>query len=321
MGFLTARKFIGAKVESTRYAAETLAETDYDIPGYNVAYAATIDRYERPVNLSNFSKLTDVPGKQMATCSFSVDVAPGSTTDLSVVPSYGKLLRACGMRQDAMAGGVAWVTDSTECTTVTMEIADTAECDAPGQRVVKLSGCTGTVAFMLDQIGNPVRMDYSFMGQIASITDREVAFTSANVLATTPDSVLSASVEAGGYTDIDCNAISMNLGIETQMEVDPTDASGYKGAHIVNRKPEVTIDPYLHTYAEREWYAQNLSPDSNLNDMTFATTNFVYYFKQLQVVNSLQDGDRGGLVTEAITFKSVAAPDDNEFYLLVGISG
>jgi len=321
MSFLTARKFVGAKIESVRYTAETLAESDYDIPAYNVAYTATIDRYNRPVNLSNFSKLTDVPGKQMATASMSVDISVGDISDASVVPSWGKLMRACGMRQDEMVAGVAWVTDSTVCTTVTIEMADTEECSSPGQRVVKLSGCTGTVAFVVDQVGNPVRADFSFMGQIDSVSDRASAFTSANVLTTTPDSVLSASIEAGGFTDIDCNTINMNLNLETQMEIDPSDDSGYKGAHIVNRAPEVSIDPYTHTYAERNWYAQNLAPDTNLNDFSLATSNFVYYFKQLQVVNSLQDGDRSGLVTESITFKSVSGPDDDEFYLLQGVSG
>jgi hypothetical protein len=321
MSFLTARKFLGAKVESVRYTAETLAETDYDLPAYNIAYTSTIDQYERAVNLSNFSKLTNVPGKSMATCSFSVDVAIGEVGDLSTVPSWGKLLKACGMRQDEMAGGVGWVTDSTECTTLTMEIADTEECSSPSQRVVQLSGCVGTVAFVVDQVGNPVRMDFTFTGQINSVFDRASAFSSTNVLTTTPDSVLSATVEAGGYTDIDLNSLNMNINLDVQMEVDPSDSSGYKGAHIVNRTPEVSIDPYLHTYAERDWYAQNLNPDANLNDFTFATSNFVYYFKQLQVVNSLQDGDRNGLVTESITFKSVAAPADDEFYLLQGISG
>jgi len=321
MSFLTSRKFVGAKAESIKYTAETLTETDYNIPAYNVAYTATIDRYERPVNLFNFSKLTDVPGKQMATCSMSVDIAVGDTADLSVVPSYGKLLKACGMRQDEMVAGVAWVTDSTVCNTLTIEIADTGDCSSPGQRVVKLSGCTGTVSFVLDQVGNPERADFTFTGQIADVYDRAVAFRSDNILTTTPDTVLNATVEGGGYTDLDINSITMNLNLDVQMEIDPSGESGYKGAHIVNRNPEVTIDPYLATYADRNWYAQNLAPDSNLNDFTLATSNFVYYFKKLQVVNSLQDGDRNGLVTESITFKSVNAPDDDDFYLLQGVSG
>ena len=96
MSFLSARKFIGAKVEAVRYTAETLTATDYDIPAVDVSYSSTIDRFQRNINLSNFSKLTDVPGKQMATVSFSVYVSPGNASDLSVSPSWGKLLRACG---------------------------------------------------------------------------------------------------------------------------------------------------------------------------------------------------------------------------------
>ena len=253
--------------------------------------------------------------------SFSIDVAIGEVGDLSVVPSYGKLLVASGFRQDEMAGGVSWVTDSTVCNTITVDIADTEECSDPGQRVVRLTGCRGSVLVTMDQVGNPVRLDFTFMGKIGSVFDRAAAFTSTNVLTTTPDTALSATVEAGGYTDIDCNSINMALNIETQMEIDPTDGSGYRGAHTTSRSPEVTIDPYLHTYAERDWYAQNLAPSTNLNDFTFATSNFVYYFRSLQVVNSLEDGDRNGLTTESITFKSVAAPFDDEFYMLQGISG
>jgi len=319
MAFLTQRKFIGAAEESVRYTAE--ASVDYDIPAYNITYTSNIERYERPTNLSNFGKLTDVPGKQSATLSFSVDVAPGSATDLSVVPSYGKLLKACGMRQDEMAAGVSWVTDSTACTTLTVEIADTEECADAGQRVVKMSGVTGNVTWALDQVGNPNRMDFEFQGQIVSVFDRATAIDSSDVLVTTPDPVLSATIEAGGFTDIDCNSITMTLGLDVQMEIDPSDSSGFKGAHIVNRMPEVTIDPYMHTVAERNWYEQNLNSDENINDFTLATANFVYYFKRLQIVNSLQDGDRNGLVTESITFKSVNAPDDDDFYMLQGVSG
>lgn len=321
MAFLTARKFIGAKIEDTRYTAETLAETDYDVPAYNISYSSTIDQYERAVNLDNFSKLTNIPGKQMAEVSFSVDVAPGNATDMSVVPSWGKCLRACGFKQNSMAAGVSWVSDSTVCDTLTIDIADTEECSSPSQRVIRLSGCHGTVVTAVDQVGNPTRYDFTFTGQINSVFDRASAFTSINVLATTPDSVLSATVEAGGYTDIDCNTINIDIGNDIQMEIDPSDATGYKGAHIVNRNITAQIDPYMHTVAERDWYTQNLNVDSNLNSFTFATENFVYYLKQLQVVNSLQDGDRNGLVTETVNFKSVAAPDDDEFYILQGISG
>lgn len=321
MSFLTSRKFVGAKIESVRYTAETLAETDYDLPAYNVSYSSTIDQYDRPVALSNFSKLTSVPGKSMATCSFTIDVSPGDSADMSVVPAWGKLLEGCGFRKYEMAGGISWVTDSTQCTTLTIEITDTEECTTPGQRVVQLSGCMGSVTFSSPNVGEPVHMNFTFTGQINSVTDRVSAFNSTNVLTTTPDSVLGATVAAGGYTDIDSNAIEMAMNIEVQMEVDPSDSSGYRGAHITNRAPTVTIDPYMADYATRDWYAQNLLPDGNLNPMYLVTSNFTYYFRNMQVVNSLQDGDRNGLVTEGITLKSVSAPYDDSFYLLQGVSG
>lgn len=321
MAFLTQRRFLGFKKESVRYVPETLLATDYTIPAYNIATSIDQQMYDRPVTLNTFSKITQVPGKRMATVNFSFDFAVSDPTDLSVVPAWSQVLESCGFVKYEMEAGVSWITSSENCTTATVEIADTEECANPKQRVIKLSGCTGTATVVVDQVGNPVRADIVMQGQIESVIDRNPAFSSDNIETTTPDSVLGAIVAAGGYSDIDCNTINIALNNDVQMEVSPQSASGYKGAHIVNRSISAQIDPLVTPVATRNWYGQHINPESNLNPVYFQTEHFTFYCKQMQVIASLNTADRNGLLSETIQLRDASAPDDDGFYILMGISG
>lgn len=319
MGFMTSRKMLGFAIESARYTAETLDATDYDIPAYNIQASPEIEEYERQIASGTFSSFAPVVGKTKGKVSFSVDLYK-SASGAGVAPAYAKALKCVGFKEDVYTGtGVKWTTDSTVCSSATIEIATTAECKEPGQHVIKLKGCTGSWKLGFDNVGNPIRIDFEFEGSFVGVSDRAEAFASTNIETAIPDSTLGMTIVAGGYTGIDCNSLQVEGGVTVNMEIDPADASGYKGSHITGRKLTVSIDPYLSTVAARNWYAQHLAPNTNKKPIYFKTANFLVYMPSAIVTNSLQIGDRDGLVTESITFASAHAPLDDELYILQGV--
>lgn len=318
MGFMTSRKMLGFAVESVRYTAETLTAADYDIPAYNIQASPEIEEYERQIASGNFSSFAPVVGKTKGKVSFSVDLYK-SASGAGVAPAFAKALKCVGFAEQVYAGvGVKWTTDSSVCYSATVEIAITAECSNPGQHVIKLKGCTGSWKLGFDNVGNPVRIDFEFEGSFVGVSDRAEAFDSTNIETAVPDSTLGMTIVAGGYSGIDCNSVQIDGGVAVNMEVDPSDASGYRGSHITGRKLGITIDPYLSTVAARNWYAQHLAPNTNKKPIYFKTANYLVYLPSAIVTNSLQIGDRDGLTTETITFASAHAPLDDEMYILQG---
>jgi len=316
---MNSKKPVGAKIESERYTAETLKAADYDIAVFEATYSIDTESTERNISLGNFSKVTDIVGKEDSTITMKVAIAP-SATNLGTAPTWAKLLKACQFKDTVYTGtGYKLETDSTVCDTLTIGMAVTEECADPGEEFVTFKGCHGKVKFT-GVVGNAVIAEFEFKGSFVGQDYREEAISMANIEVVSPDIIKGSgsSLTAGGYTLNDANSIEINIENTIGMEIDMSEDSGYVGSHIIDRNVSVVIDPYFKSNSERDWYTKKITPNGNLYPMIFRTSNFLYYLPSLQTKNCLQLGERDGMVTDTITFKSVRAPYDDDFYILQG---
>lgn len=99
-GLLRRKRQIAAKVESVEGTAETLAAADANLLVYEPSVTDDIPLFERNPARASLSPLVDIPGVKMRKFSFAVDLKGSSA--IGTAPSYGKLLRACGMKETAV---------------------------------------------------------------------------------------------------------------------------------------------------------------------------------------------------------------------------
>lgn len=319
MPFITQKRTIGGRIEATPYVRETLTSADYNFRAFNISYTPEIENVARKYASGDYSAFSSVIGKRSMTVSFSVHLAPGSYSDLTTVPEFGKFLRGCAFRQEILAGGVRYVTHSDECgVPLTIEVAE-EQCGATNNDlVIAVRGAMGNVNVVLDGVGQPVRLDFEFTGVLDGITDRLAASRIAptGFPLTEPDAVLASSITAFSENQT-IDTMSINVGNQVELYIDPTSPQGYRGAHVVNRDPTVSLDPYLELVASR----------GNFGRWTAGTTGsfqasigsyFTLSAPAFQIVNGYAAGDRQGMSINSIEGILTRFAGDDEFRIVQG---
>ena len=292
MGFIISKRTLGFKLESTPYTAETLTSADYDVAAYNINYDPDIAMKARKLARGDYSRDVSIAGKRQITISFSVDIhkGPAATT----APNYFKCLRACGMYQDTGADGINLITHADyNNVPATIEVVEMDEGNSPSMLVVKAHGCMGNAKLAVDNVGEPMRVDFEFKGVLNGITDRAWA---SRMVPTTFDTDLPEAVQGIGVTLFSepqkCNTVTIDLGNDVQVYTDPSKAQGFEGARIVDRNPTLELDPDMELIAGQSDFAR----------WTGNTTGAF----------SMQVGDRMYITAPAVQYTKTYAPGDRE---------
>lgn len=319
--FLLSTRTIGFKLESTPGTDETLASSDFDFKAFNISYSPEVEEYKRVYATGNFSKFASVMGKRMASVSFTVDLS--MPTDTSSEPTYGKCLKACGLNQSfGSISGVFYMTSALYSnTSATIEIVEKLEGTSASQVVVKLKGCVGNVKIVFDSIGKPAKLEFEFKGAISSITDRSFSsiLTPGSFDTTVPPVLMSATITAFSEL-LKLDKFSMDLGNQIEMEMDASEETGYKQAHVVNRNPVWSADPYLALIATNSHYARWTGGTLGSLSLTLGST-ITLAAPAIQIVKAFNPGERSGAVVnnlEGIFTRGVAedtAGGNDEFVL------
>jgi hypothetical protein len=317
MGFVMTKRTMGFKIESTPYTAETLTANEYNIAAYNVSYAGDIPMKARKLVRGDFSNDPSVAGKRMLTVNFSVDVYYSGTP--ATAPNYFACLRACGMKQTTHGStGVSLVTDSGYSNVpATIEVVEKDEGTTPVQVVIKGRGMMGNPKIVLDNIGEPRRIDYEFKGVLVSITDRAYAsiLAPSGISTVVPNAVLGASITLFDAT-VKFNTYTIDLGNDVQVYTDPSKAEGYEGARIVSRNPTLELDPDLELIATRGDYARWTGNTTG----TFSeySENITISAPAVQIVKAYTPGEREGHVTNALSMELKRSAGNDELEILHG---
>jgi hypothetical protein len=300
-GFLSAKRTIGFATESPAYTASTLAVTDYNLSAYNINYDPDIAMKARDLARGNFSRDPSISGKRQISISFSVDLCYSGT--VGTAPSYYKCLQSCGLKQISYGTGVELVTDAAYSNVPsTIEVVEKDEGVSPVQVVVKAHGCMGNAKIILDNIGEPVRIDFDFKGVLNGITDRAFAtiLTPTGFDTPNPDAMLGITTTI--YSEaFKFNKITIDLGNDVQVWTDPSKAQGLEGARIVDRNPSLDIDPDMSLIATNAHYTRHIN--NTTGALALTTNRFVISAPAAQIIQSYKPGDREGHVVNQMRFE------------------
>ena len=317
MPFIMSKRTGGFALETTPYTKETLDATDYDFRAKNVTYSPEIETFVRKYATGDWSSFSSIMGKKKITISFSIDVAWSGTADTP--PEWGKLLKACAFDENIFAGtGVNYVTDSSQCSNpATIEIQE-EQCGTSNGVVITARGCMGNASLILDEIGQPMHIDFEFTGVFEGIADR----TNASIInptgfdAVDPDAVLSSTITAFSVAQ-PINTININLGNQVELYVDPSKVDGYRGAYVVNREPTIEMDPYLDLLATNDWFSRWSGGTTGALSMTVGD-NITISAPAIQAISAYSAGDRNGFSSNSISGILTRNAGDDELKILQG---
>lgn len=100
-GLLRRQRQIAAKVETTEGTAITLAAADANCLVYDPTITDDVPMFDRNPARSSLSPLIEIPGLRTRKVSFKVEIKGSGA--IATAPSYGKLLRACGLAEFAVS--------------------------------------------------------------------------------------------------------------------------------------------------------------------------------------------------------------------------
>lgn len=297
-------RVLGGKEESTRGTAIVLGSLEFDVNAKDVQIAYEVDEYARKYQTGRHGHSASVMGKQAATITFSVDMNGSGTA--GTAPTWGKYLIACGYTEVVSAStSVTYQPNVTEdCNTMTIAVAEYF-CEAtPKQHTTLVSGCTGKVQFVNDNTGAPIRMEFEFKGKVEDETDETSLNTVSGADTTIPPAVLNSTVTAGGVAQ-KTDGFTIDSGEDVQMQIDPSESTGYLGSFVAARNPTATMSPELALVATEDNWAELIAGTEVAIsiDAGASAGNIIFFTIGKAQLITLARGDRNGVVTRDKTFK------------------
>lgn len=318
MSFLMTKRTLGLKKESTPYTAETLTSDDYNIPAREISYDPEIANYARKLARNEFSRDESIMGKRSITINFSVDIAWSGTADTP--PTYFEALECCGLGQTVHSGtGVSLVSDSEHSNVpATIEVVEIGEGASPTQVVIKARGCMGNPEFVLDEVGQPVKVNFEFTGVLDDISDRAGGslITPTGFDSPLPEAVLCGTIEYFSETQ-KLNTMTLNLNNTIELFTDPAKCEGWEGAHVTDRNPSLEIDPDLDTIANRGHFSRWTGESTGSFSLQIGD-HMTLSAPAGQIVKAYSPGDREGHVVNQLSIELKRSSGDDEFKLLQG---
>lgn len=292
MAFLTKKTTMLFKIESSPYTFEQPAATDA-LPCENIEFKPEVPVKEQKLARGDFSRDKSVSGTRSATLSFDVPIYYSGIA--STVPKYFDLLRGCGLKQVAhTTTGVSLITDAAyTAVPISFQIQMMDEGGSPTIYTAKLSGCMGNAKFVSGKVGEYAKVSFEFKGVIYSFSD--VAFASyiaPSFSAYAPDVMLGVGVTLNSVGQCVSN-FTIDLGNTVELFSCATFASGFQGAHVVDRNPTIEMDADLKSLATENDY-NNVINNTTMAFLAQMTGPVVFSAPAAQLVQAPQFAEREG---------------------------
>jgi hypothetical protein len=317
MTYISRKRAIGIKIESTPYTAESLTAGQYNFPAFDIGYTPEIESLVRNYSTADFSKFSSIMGKRKLEVQFSVHLAASNTAN--VAPAYAPALKACALLETVHTSGVEYVTDADESSTpITIQIQEVADDTSAESLFITGKGMMGNPQFILDDVGQPFKAVFNMTGALQSIATG--AFLDPSFTDTTdPDAVLSATLSIFSENE-DPDNITIDLANQVELYKDLAQGSGYRGAYVVDRSPSININPYLKHLATSghfgRWTAGTEGAFTAIAGSGDSQVSLL--MPKYQIVKAYDGGDREGFSSHSIEAIANRSSGDDEFKLLFG---
>jgi len=289
-----------------------LVAADSKILPFDVKVAPNIKMNKRNPAMATLSKLASVPGSQLATITFRVEVkGVGSAYSSTVFPALAPYLRACGFAEtiDATPGSEK----ATYKPTSAKSSMPALMIDVFEDGVIKrMYGARGNVRFM-GKAGEPIYADFEFTGVWNGMVDGAMLTTTPET--TVPPVFLSGNFSVASFAAV-IQGFDINIGNSIAVREDPNIATGYREAIVTDRNPTGKFDPELTTVALHDWHGKwkaGTSGALNIGNVGSTQYNRFKITAPTLVYTQIGDADREGVTVADCSFelaKSAAAGDD-----------
>lgn len=296
---LRRKAVFAAKVEATPGTAESLTASDAVYNARQTALQPNITMFERE-GQGGFNYLPGVPTLRGGT----VSVTTEAYYDGSNLPDWATvLLPACG-----------WVNSGGTFS---------PKSEGPGSNVKTLTiggyfdgsyrqihGCMGTFTISL-VTGEPVVFNWTFSGKWTNPAD--VSIIDPTYPTTIPMRMAGGSV-AWSSVNLCTQSVSVDAGNTVILRECAGDLSGIKTGLVTDRKPMVTANPEMVLAGTQNRHSQWLSMSANSLVITTGASSenrLVITLPKAQI-QSIQQGERNGLLTDEITWMATANDDPDE---------
>lgn len=221
------------------------------VPVYDLRVVPQIQNMDRNPDGITFDSVDSVRWGESYNVTFTTNAYAGSAA--GTAPSYGLLLKSCGLVETVSAGtSVTYTVDSDACPTITMGVEMINDAGTASRRVV-IGGCLGSFTIATDAIGKPATISWTFTGKAVATPDADSTPVASVVyddaVAKLPQ-LRSTTITDGGVS-VQANSLSFDRGLATEWETDLSDATGYLKRIVASSNPKLTIDPAKMTAASQ----------------------------------------------------------------------
>lgn len=307
MSLLIEKSNLSVALETTVGTAVATDATGCVFPVRNLQIDRGIEMYRRNVRRQSFSKFKSIPGKQMGTFTFEVDMygLPASNT----VSGLGLLLQACGMVEASPADSYVYTTSSVETNHKSVTMAGFVD-----GTVQRICGARGTFV-MRCVSGSPGVLAFTFMGCLEVLADSALLAPTYNANSGLPPAFLGATFSLGSVpAEAAFSQIEIDLGNVLVMKPLPTTTTGYQAAAIVDRVPTLTIDPEYQLVTDYDYESiWRAGTTSALSMVWGSAENKLTVTAPAVQYQNVGRGERDQIMTaeiEALLCGSAAAGDD-----------
>lgn len=270
MVMLSQKTLLLAKIEASANVDASPAPATDAILVYQPTFSVKTNFVERQLVKPDLSPYASIPGSQVATVGFTVEVRGAGVA--GTAPAWAKaLLPACGMVEVDEAAGA---TGSNPAEAVFNPTSDTAA--QPMQTATlyiyydgalqKVTGAMGTWS-LSGQAGGIAKLQFTFTGVYAGTSDIPIPAAAFSFNDPIPPVVQSALLVYGTNTDLVVDQFKLDIGNQVQERTDVNSIQGLKGVRITDRKPTGSFDPEAVTEADHPFWGDMHT--GALNPLTF----------------------------------------------------
>ncbi len=293
-----------------------LVANDSKVLPLDVKVTPNIKMNKRNPAMATLSKLASVPGSQLATVSFRVEIkGAGVAYSASVSPALAPYLRACGFAEtidDTGGQEKATYKPTSAKSSMPALMIDVFE----DGTVKRIYGARGNVR-ITGKAGEPIYAEFEFTGVWNGRVDGAMLTTSPE--STIPPVFLSGNFSIASFAAV-IQGFEINIGNAISAREDPNIAAGYREAIITDREPVGKFDPEDTTVAIHDWYGKwkaGTSGALNIGNVGSTQYNRFKITAPKVVYSQLADADREGVVTVDASFELAKNSDAGDDELVI----
>lgn len=291
------KRTLAMKLESTPGTAIAVADADFNLRFFDIGVDPDIEMWVNNFASGRHSVAGGVMGKKKITITAKHAL---NLAAVGVAPLLSKAFKICGQTETIVgATSCAWTPDATKDEAVTATIKVIYVPTSGNAIIVTAKGCMGNFVVSMDELGHPLVVSFTFVGAFVSIADgTALVLTSPDT--TIPPAVIGSAITAAGNA-VGIGKMSLDAGNDVQMDLDPSDATGYLMAYIASRKPKWMMDPKMKLLATDAVYTRWAAGTESILSLATATVSAVK--ATISAPKGQLTGNKFGARNEVVTFE------------------